>query len=206
MERCWSCYHLRFLVIEDFILIILKPLTIGVRYVGGLIAAGVTYGSAKMDSTWAWRMPSALQGLPTILCIAILPFIPESPRWLADQGRYDECLEVVARTYANGRKDDPVVIVQHQEILDTIAFEKSLGKTATKVMLKDIIMNPSSRKRMLLSISVGVFSMLSGNNIVSFYLGSMLDNAGITNSTTQLEIVSFFIITQSMPPSLTRFL
>lgn len=29
-----------------------------------------------------------------------------------------------------------------------------------------------------------------GNNIVSYYLGSMLDNAGITNTNTQLQIVS----------------
>jgi len=51
-----------------------------------------------------------------------------------------------------------------------------------------MVKTPSSRKRMLLNISVAVFTMLSGNNIISYYLGTMLDNAGITDSTTQLEI------------------
>lgn len=27
-------------------------------YIGSLIAAGVTYGSQSIDSTWSWRLPS----------------------------------------------------------------------------------------------------------------------------------------------------
>ncbi|OKL57944.1 hypothetical protein UA08_06398 [Talaromyces atroroseus] len=45
-----------------------------------------------------------------------------------------------------------------------------------------------SRKRLLLVVSVAVLAMSSGNNLVTFYLGDILDNAGITNSTTQLKI------------------
>lgn len=48
-------------------------------YVGSLIAAGVTYGSQYILSTWAWRLPSILQVLPSVLCIVVLPFVPESP-------------------------------------------------------------------------------------------------------------------------------
>ncbi|KAK6610258.1 hexose transporter [Botrytis cinerea] len=59
-------------------------------YVGGLIAAGVTYRTATYNSTWAWRVPSLVQGIFSILCIAILPFVPESPRWLAYVGRTEE--------------------------------------------------------------------------------------------------------------------
>lgn len=47
---------------------------------------------------------------------------------------------------------------------------------------------PNARKRMSLVISVAVFSMVSGNNVVTYYLGNMLDHAGITDTKTQLEI------------------
>ncbi|KAL1852068.1 hypothetical protein VTK73DRAFT_9309 [Phialemonium thermophilum] len=157
-------------------------------YVGGLIAAGVTYGTARMDSTWAWRLPSALQGLFTILCILIVPFIPESPRWLADHGRHDECLRAIAKTYAHGRTDDPTVLAQYREIVDLIAAERERERLATKVVLRDMVLHPPTRKRILLGISVSVIAMLSGNNIISYYLGTMLNNAGITSSTTQLQI------------------
>lgn len=91
---------------------------------GGLIAAGITYGTANMDSTWAWRIPSAIQGIFSILCIAILPFIPESPRWLIYQDRPDEALLVIAQTYVNGDASAPLVIRAYREILDTITYEK----------------------------------------------------------------------------------
>lgn len=51
-------------------------------YVGALIAAGITLGTGEWQSTWAWRAPSLFQGIFSGLCIIILPFVPESPRWL----------------------------------------------------------------------------------------------------------------------------
>lgn len=47
---------------------------------------------------------------------------------------------------------------------------------------------PSARRRILLACSAAVFSTIAGNVIASYYLGSMLSNAGITDTTTQLEI------------------
>ncbi|KAF4633408.1 hypothetical protein G7Y89_g4710 [Cudoniella acicularis] len=156
-----------------------------VWYVGGLIAAGVTYGTAGMTSTWAWRTPSALQGLFSILSIILLPFIPESPRWLAYKGRNSEALEVVALTYANGDNNDPVVLAQYKEIIDTLKFERENGETLS---IMQTIKTPGARRRLLLACSCGIATIVSGNNIISYYLGSMLDNAGITDTTTQLEI------------------
>ena len=43
--------------------------------VGALIAAGITLGTAKWDSTWAWRAPSFFQAIFSVLCIIVLPFV-----------------------------------------------------------------------------------------------------------------------------------
>ncbi|CAK5270442.1 unnamed protein product [Mycena citricolor] len=154
-------------------------------YVGGLIAAGVTYGTSFMPSTWAWRIPSAVQGVFSILCIVILPFIPESPRWLAYQGRTEEALVVVALTHANGDVNDEAVQMHYKEIVDAIETEKH---APDPLSMKQMFQTPSARKRIILGSSVAVFSTVAGNVIVSYYLGQMLDNAGITSSTTQLQI------------------
>ncbi|KAI1615026.1 MFS sugar transporter-like protein [Exophiala viscosa] len=154
-------------------------------YVGGLIAAGVTYGTAKMDSTWAWRTPSLLQCLFSFMCIAILPFVPESPRWLVSQGRNDEALIALAKTHSNGNIDDAVVLLQHREVTDTLRFEKTYESPS---FIKQLTNSASTRKRVFLVSTVAIFCMLSGNNIVSYYLGTMLEQAGVTDSTTQLEI------------------
>ncbi len=56
---------------------LLIMLIVAFRYVGGLIAAGITYQTAKMQSTWAWRLPSLVQGVFSIICIVMLFFTPE---------------------------------------------------------------------------------------------------------------------------------
>lgn len=153
-------------------------------YVGGLIASGITYGTGSMESTWAWRLPSAVQGVFSIGCLLILPFVPESPRWLIYQNRMDEALHALALTHSNGDQTDAATLVEFKSISDTLKWEKECGE----MTVKEIVRTPSRRKRLMLAISVAVFSMLSGNNIVSYYLGTMLDGAGVTDTTTQLEI------------------
>ncbi|TFK69429.1 hypothetical protein BDN72DRAFT_767913, partial [Pluteus cervinus] len=59
-------------------------------FIGSIVAAGVTFGTFAMNSNWAWRIPSLLQMLPSVLQLAFIFFLPESPRWLISRGRKDE--------------------------------------------------------------------------------------------------------------------
>ena len=67
-------------------------------------AAWSTYGTFKTNSSWAWRLPSLLQGLPSILQFALILFAPESPRWLVSKGREDEALKTLAYYHADGNE------------------------------------------------------------------------------------------------------
>lgn len=102
---------------------------------------------------------------------------------------------MIALTYANGDVNSPIVLAQYKQIEDTIAFEKHAGETLS---MKQLVKTPSSRKRVLLAVSCAVFSTIAGNIAASYYLGPMLDNAGITDATTQLEIVGMSLF-QKMP-------
>lgn len=133
-------------------------------------------------------MPNLLQGFFSIVLLLLLPFLPESPRWLASVNRRDECRKVLAQIYSNGELDNSTVQTEYQLITDSL---NQLAEVESPwKILKDMAQKPSDRKRTLLMLSVAVFSMWSGNNIVSFYLGDMLDQAGVTDATTQLQIVS----------------
>lgn len=158
-------------------------------YIGALIAAGITLGTGQWQSTWAWRAPSLFQGIFSILCIIVLPFIPESPRWLAYQGYYESARRVVAQTNANGDANDPVVLTVYKEIIDTLAWEKKEGRT---LGINEIWKTPAARKRVLIGMSPGPFSCIAGNIIASYYLSYELDTAGITDTNQQLKAVSIF--------------
>lgn len=156
-------------------------------YVGALLAAGITLGTSRWQSTWAWRAPSLFQGFFSVLCILILPLIPESPRWLAYQGIPDAAKQVVAQTNSNGDVAHPITRTVYKEIVDTLAWEKHVGRTMS---ISEIWKTPAVRKRVLIGMSPGPFSAIVGNIIASYYLSYELDTAGITDSEEQLKAVS----------------
>lgn len=136
-----------------------------------------------MASTWAWRIPSLLQVVPGLCCIAILLFVPESPRWLISRGRHDEALEILAIANAGGDVTSPIAQVQLKEIEDTLRWEKERELSTLQAMKTS-----ANRRRLLITSTFSIFVMLPGTNIVTFYFGDMLSNAGITDPTTQLQI------------------
>ncbi|KAI1088870.1 putative hexose carrier protein [Rostrohypoxylon terebratum] len=153
-------------------------------YVGALIAAGITLGTGQWQSTWAWRAPSLIQGIFSVLCIVILPFVPESPRWLVHEGYFDYARTSVAQTNTNGDLTDPVAIAIYKEILDALEWEKKEGRTMSP---KEIFKTPVARKRLLIGMSAGPFSCIAGNIIASYYLNNELTMAGISDTNDQLK-------------------
>ncbi|KAL2835292.1 hexose transporter [Aspergillus cavernicola] len=153
-------------------------------YVGSVMAAAITYGTQYLDTTWSWRCPSLLQFLPSLLCVLPLPFLPESPRWLIYKDRYEEARHILAKYHGAGDPSDPVVTVEFEEIQETLRYERSVQKTEFKALVS----TASNRRRFLIVILVAVFCQISGNNIITYYFGSVLTSAGITDTQTQLAI------------------
>lgn len=47
---------------------------------GAIVAAFTTFGTFRIPNTWSWRIPSLLQGLPSMFQIFLIWLLPESPR------------------------------------------------------------------------------------------------------------------------------
>ena len=136
-----------------------KHILLTMTIVGGLLAAGITYGTASMSSTWAWRLPSALQGVLTITSVVVLPLLPESPRWLIYRGRHEEALSTIAATYANGNRENPVVLTTYKEICDTLEHEVDEGQHLSPF---ELLKGKQNLRRLMLCVSVAVITMVSG--------------------------------------------
>jgi MFS family permease len=99
-------------------------------YAGSLIAAGVTYGTLTMGSTGAFRIPLALQALPSLVNLSLIWFISESPRWLVANNREEEAWKLLVKLHANGDESDPVVKAEFEEITQTIEEEKKVKRSS----------------------------------------------------------------------------
>ena len=145
-------------------------------YLGSIVAAWATYGSFRLNSTWAWRIPSVLQGLPSVVQFALIWFIPESPRWLVDHGREEQASRVIAKYHAAGNMDDPLVDFEIQEIKEAIRLEKEAKQNST---YRSLFATRGNLKRMRVIIAIAFFSQWSGNGLVSYYFTLVLDGIGI---------------------------
>ncbi|KXS97854.1 hypothetical protein AC578_7652 [Pseudocercospora eumusae] len=148
--------------------------------VGTLIASGVCYATQDFSTTWAWRTPTLLQAGPAIVAASILFFVPESPRWLISRDRHEEAMEVlrIVNNFDQAQTD-----VHFREILDTITFEKQQNLSHLETLI-----TKHNRRRLLIVTTFSIIVMLPGTNIVTFYFGDMMSNAGIESADTQLQI------------------
>ena len=153
-------------------------------YIGSFFAAWVCFGTSHVNSNWAWRIPSILQGLPSLIQLTFVWFVPESPRWLIAKGRTEEAHQVLAKVHANGDMDDEIVTLELQEIKDTIKLEQEFEGNGWLTLIK----SKGNRRRLLILLSLGLFSQWSGNGIASYYFSKVLNGVGITAQSTQLVI------------------
>ncbi|EIW83368.1 general substrate transporter [Coniophora puteana RWD-64-598 SS2] len=154
-------------------------------YLGSIIAAWTTFGTFNIPNSWAWRAPSALQGLPSVLQVLLLWMVPESPRWLVGQGKEEEALRVLAYYHAKGNEHDPLVEYEFEEIKTAIRMDR---ESATNVGWVSLFKTPGNRKRVRVIVALAFFSQWSGSGLVSYYLNKVFDAIGITDPTTQLLI------------------
>lgn len=153
-------------------------------YVGSLVVAGVSIGTAQLPDTWTWRTPSILQLVPSALCLAFLAIIPESPRWLIYRDRHDEAFNILVQYHGNGDRDSSVVHAEFAEIQETLRYEKEHEGLGWKTLVS----TPGNRMRLWINVSTAVLSQFIGSNIASYYLNTVLTDAGYTNENTQLII------------------
>ncbi|KAI0716664.1 general substrate transporter [Earliella scabrosa] len=160
-------------------------------YSGNIIASWTSFGTARINNDWSWRIPSLLQALPSVLQVFLIWFVPESPRWLVSKGKESQALHVLAYYHADGDETDPLVLYEFEEIKTAIKMDTETNKN---VGWKALFATKGNRKRMVVIIAIAWFSQWSGNGLVSYYLNKVFDTIGITNTDIQLLITGVLAI------------
>lgn len=129
-------------------------------------------------SSAQWRVPIALQILFAIILIVGISFLPESPRWLAKEGRETESLAVIC-ALEDKPHDDPSVQRTFLGIREAIAVEAQSG--AARSPLREIFTGGPSQnfRRAALGVVIQCFQQITGINLITYYATLLFERLGI---------------------------
>ncbi|RPA89432.1 general substrate transporter [Choiromyces venosus 120613-1] len=142
----------------------------------------------------AFRIPWGIQIIPAAILIAGLFFFPESPRWLAGRDRWEEALRVLADVHGNGDLNHPVVLAEYQEIEDVIRFEREEAISSYAELAK-----PRILKRVILGMSIQMWSQLCGMNVMMYYIVYVMEGAGIKDPLLTASIQYIINVVMTIP-------
>jgi hypothetical protein len=113
--------------------------------IGSLVGTVVDNFTAKIDGRNSYLIPLGLiYIIPVILSLALL-FVPESPRWLAQHGKFEQ-----ARKALRWHRPGPDSEID-QELRDIqLGLEKEMA-TENSVAVWDMFRNPVDRRRTILA-------------------------------------------------------
>lgn len=123
----------------------------------------MNYGLYFTGGALQWRFPLAFQLIFPLIVASVLPFLPESPRWLLLQDRHEDALEVIRRLVGkNVDVHDAEVESEYLSIKTAIYQER---KDRTPVM--DVLLfrdKTQNFRRLLLSCGTQFMQQFSGVN------------------------------------------
>jgi len=156
---------------------------------GILIMYYISYGCSHIDGVAAFRIPWGLQMIPAIILFFGLLLLPESPRWLAQHDRWEDCQKVLVAVHGKGDPSSPFVVMEMEEIRRHVEFERQNA---------DVSFTELFRPKMLNRLHIGVFtqiwSQLTGMNVMMYYITYVFGMAGLTGNTGLISSSIQYII------------
>lgn len=162
---------------------------------GILIMYFIGYGCSYIEEDGSFRTAWSMQFVPCVFFMIGLPFLPESPRWLAMKDRTEEAICVLANIQAGGDLNDPYVVAQYEEIITVLAAERAALQGWRKFVYNGMW------RRTLAGFSVQAWQQLSGANVMTYYvvyIFYMADLSGNVNLLAGGVQYALFIIFSSI--------
>lgn len=122
------------------------------------------YFLLDVEHNWRWML--GVQVFPALLYLALLSFIPESPRWLVLKGRDAAALEVLTRI--NGA-------AQAQQSLQQIRQSLAAGSVSHGWRA---LFDRRIRFVLLIALGLAFFQQITGINAIFYYLPTIFAQAG----------------------------
>ncbi|MFL5998599.1 MAG: sugar porter family MFS transporter [Streptomyces sp.] len=123
------------------------------------------------ESGGVWRWMLVIATIPAVVLWFGMLVMPESPRWLASQTRFNEALEVLKQVRSRQRAEAELAEVSALAVKEK---EQRLGGW------EDMRSTPWIRKLMFVGFGIAIVQQITGVNTIMYYGTQILTDAGFT--------------------------
>ncbi|CAK5274543.1 unnamed protein product [Mycena citricolor] len=151
-----------------------------------------------MRSEHSWRGPYAVQAFVSLVLFTWTFYLPETPRWLIQNGFKTEGLWTLADLHAGGDITDVMVNRTYHEIIDTLEFEER-HNTSTDSPWRCLFQEYT--RRSVMAWTAHMFAQLNGINALLHFLPEILTKAGypVAKALFWSSICSAFYLAGTIP-------
>jgi MFS family permease len=129
------------------------------------------------DSAWRWML--GVETLPAVIYFFALFIVPESPRWLAMNGRREEALVVFSKA---GDAESAEA--------NMAAVERSIADTDVEARVPvRALFAPAMRLVLTIGVSVAILQQITGINSVFFYAPMIFEQSGVGTDAAFMQAV-----------------
>jgi hypothetical protein len=132
--------------------------------------------------------------VPGIILFVGMFFFPYSPRWLAGKDRWEEAHTVLAHLHGGGDYNHPKVLAEYKQIEDALQFEREVAVTSYAALVE-----PKILRRVILGMSIQMWSQLCGMNIMMYYIVYIMKGAGIADELVTSSIQYVINVAMTLP-------
>jgi MFS transporter, SP family, arabinose:H+ symporter len=137
-----------------------------VAYLSNDIVSNLRLGASE------WHVKFGVAALPALLLLILMFTIPDSPRWLAAQGR-EEAAAAVLRLL--GTADPGAELLEYRRVRATTAAQRTSWA--------------KYRRPLLLAFAIAAFNQLSGINAILYYLNDIFAAAGFDSLSADRQAI-----------------
>ncbi len=139
---------------------------------GILVSYLVDYALAGAENNWRWML--GLGAVPGLILFLGMLTLPESPRWLAGEGRMDDARAALRRMRESGDVD--------AELAELRTDMRRDGR----LVPWSVLLGPTGRRPLIVGVALAIFQQVTGINTVIYYAPSIFQSAGLSSASVAI--------------------
>lgn len=165
---------------------------------GILIMFYVSYGLHFIKGVASFRIAWGLQIVPGLILMFGCFFIPESPRWLAKNGYWEDAEQIVADVQAKGNREDPEVMIEISEIKEQLLVDEHVKSFGYADLFSKKYIH-----RTIIGVFAQIWQQLTGMNVMMYYIVYIFNMAGYEgNANLVASSIQYVLNTVTTLPAL----